>query len=64
MGRSSGLNPVGERPSLGGRWHRIDPDWARPPIVPTFGPGGELLATGNQSLAVARVAGPVEGFWL
>jgi acyl-CoA thioesterase len=33
-------------------------------VVRMFAPGGELLATGNQSFAVARVAGPVEGFRL
>ena len=33
-------------------------------VVRMFTPDGELLASGNQSFAVARVAGPVEGFRL
>ena len=33
-------------------------------VVRMFTPDGELLASGNQSFAVARVAGPLEGFRL
>lgn len=33
-------------------------------VVRIFAPHGALLATGNQSFAVARVAGPLEGFRL